>query len=424
MLIAAFFAACTIMAAANVDPAEFGFSPAAEPSVNAAALQKALDGGRRRVCVKTPGVYRLDRTILLDDETTFDCADGVVFEKAKKYANVFANRGAFGPYRNHDITLKGVVVLVKGFEAVPGANSPAQGLRGQLGFYGIDRLKIFNVRLEDFNKSQYAIQVVDFDDFLIDGFVLRGNKDGIHLNCGKNFVIRNGRLRTYDDGIAINAGEWPAGCTPRMGSITDGLIENIVDEPGGHCNFARVITGAWRDWYKGMPLQFRDIFTVGQDVYAVYPGQVSTNEIVSLTCPTHKQGIWKSPEGINFLHIQSDGAKRADIQRVTFRNVEMNCERSISCSWEISGWARLIHPSLPREDYPVIDIRLENVVKTVRGSIIRGNADANIVLENCRAEHGTLVDLGWSKAYTKCPRRTITVNGKTTVYENGTAKVP
>ncbi|MCQ2392642.1 MAG: hypothetical protein MJ240_14635, partial [Kiritimatiellae bacterium] len=386
--------------------ADFGFSPAAEPAANAAALQKALDGGRRTVRVSAPGVYRLDRTIFLDDETTLDCAEGVVFEKAAKYANVFANRGAFGPYRNHDITLKGVAIQVKGFEAVPGADSPAQGLRGQIGFYGIDRLKILNVRLEDFNKSQYAIQVVDFDDFLIDGFVLRGNKDGIHLNCGKNFVIRNGRLRTYDDGIAINAGEWPAACTPRMGSITDGLIENVVDEPGGHCNFARVITGAWREWYKGMPLQFRDIFTVGNDVYAVYPGSVSTNEVVSLTCPTHKQGVWTSPEGINFLHIQSDGAKRADIRRVTFRNIEMNCPRCFSCSWEISGWARLLHPSLPRADYPVIDIRLENVAKTAPGPIIAGNADANIVLENCRAEQGPLVSMRWREGKTQCPRRT------------------
>ena len=413
------WAALHVPAADAVDPATFGLSPAAEAGVNAAALQKALDGGRRTVRVAVPGVYKLDRTILLDDETTLDCADGVVFEKAKRFANVFANRGAFGPYRNHDITLKGVNILVKGFEAVPGADSPAQGLRGQIGFYGIDRLKIFNVRLEDFNKSQYAVQIVDFDGLLIDGFVLYGNKDGIHLNCGRNFVIRNGRLRTYDDGIAINAGEWPAACTPRMGSITDGLVENVVDEPGGNCNFARVITGAWREWYKGMPLQFRDIFTVGQDVYAVYPGQVSTNEIASFTCPTHKKGIWKSPEGISFLHIQSDGAKRADIRRVTFRNIQMNCTRSISCSWEISGWARLLHPSLPREDYPITDIRLENVVKTVKGPIVSGNADATIVFDRCRAEQGPLAAMGWSKTKTQCPRRTITVDGRTETYTTG-----
>ena len=420
----AFLIAGAEAAESNVDAAEFGFSPDAEPAANAAALQRALDGGRRTVRVTVSGVYKLDRTIFLNDETTLDCADGVVFEKAKKYANVFANRGAFGPYRNHDITLRGVTILAKGFETVPGVDSPAKGLRGQIGFYGIDRLKIFNVRLDDYKKSQYAVQIVDFDGLLIDGFVLYGDKDGIHLNCGRNFVIRNGRLRTYDDGIAINAGEWPGGCTPRMGSITDGLIENVVDEPGGHCNFARVITGVWREWYKGMPLQYRDIFAVGQDIYAVYPGKVSTNETASFTCPTHKKGVWTSPEGINFLHVQSDGVKRADIRRVTFRNIRMNCERSISCSWELGGWARLLHPSIPREDYPVIDIRLENVVKTAKGPLVSGNADADIVFERCRSEQGPLAAMTWSKEYrTQCPLRRITVDGVTSVHSNGTCRV-
>ena len=96
----AFLIAGAEAAESNVDAAEFGFSPDAEPAVNAVALQRALDGGRRTVRVTVPGVYKLDRTIFLDDETTLDCADGVVFEKAKRFANVFANRGAFGPYRD------------------------------------------------------------------------------------------------------------------------------------------------------------------------------------------------------------------------------------------------------------------------------------------------------------------------------------
>ncbi|MBO7684997.1 MAG: hypothetical protein J6V72_01345, partial [Kiritimatiellae bacterium] len=65
---------------------------------------------------------------------------------------------------------------------------------------------------------------VDFDGIVVDGFVIRGGKDGIHLNRGKNFVVRNGVLRTLDDGIAVNAGEWPGGFTPVMGSIENGLI--------------------------------------------------------------------------------------------------------------------------------------------------------------------------------------------------------
>ena len=405
----------------SVDAADFGFSPQAEPATNAAALQKALDGGKRTVTVQKPGVYRLDRTIYLDDDTTLDLADGVILSKATKYANVLANRGAFFGGRNRNLVVRGANVAINGLEAVPPSTSRASGLRGILGFYGVDKLELRDTTINDYGKSQYAVQVVDFDGLLIDGFELRGDKDGVHLNCGKNFVIRNGKLRTYDDGIAINAGEWPAACTPRMGSITDGLVENIVDEPGGHCNFARVITGAWMEWHKGMPLQFRDIFAIGKEIYSVYPGKVSTNEIVSLTPPSHTNGVWTSPEGINFFHVQSDGCRRADIRRVTFRNIRMNADRGFSCSWEMGGWARLVHPDLPREEYPVIDIRLENVVKTTKNVMVHGNADADIVMENCRNEAGPLVYMVWSKQYRlQCPVRHITIDGKRKTYDAGT----
>ena len=103
----------------------------------------------------------------------------------------------------------------------------------------------------------------------------------------------------------------------------------------------------------------------------------------------------------------------------------MNCKRSICCGWELGGWARLVHPELPREDYPVIDIRLENVVKTAEGPIVNGNADANIVFEKCRAEKGPLASMGWSKKYrTQCPVRRLTVDGVTRVYEEGQVVLP
>ena len=63
---------CVILAlawlseAAPSNPAEFGFDPAAEPSVTAVALQKALDGGNREVAVTKPGTYGFDRTVFID----------------------------------------------------------------------------------------------------------------------------------------------------------------------------------------------------------------------------------------------------------------------------------------------------------------------------------------------------------------------
>ena len=81
---------------------------------------------------------------------------------------------------------------------------------------------------------------------------------------------------------------------------------------GGKCNFARVITGCWKQWHPGMKLQRCDIFNVGKNVYTVFPMPLGTNEYVSMTAPAHKHGAWKSPEGINFLFLQDDGESRTD----------------------------------------------------------------------------------------------------------------
>jgi len=110
-----------------------------------------------------------------------------------------------------------------------------------------------------------------------------------------------------------------------------------------------------------------------------------------MTAPTHKHGVWKSPEGINFLFLQDDGETRADIRNVTFRNIRMNCKRSIACYWENCEWARLVHPEIPPKDYPVIDIRVENVVKTVPGAIVAGDASADIVFDNVKSEKGAIL---------------------------------
>lgn len=396
----------------EVDAAEYGFSPEATPAANAAALQKALCGGGKRVTVTKAGTYGLDRTVYLDDDTVLTFAKGTVLKKTKAYSNVLVNRGAWQRgVTNRNLTVENFEIAVNGMQQVPPLDSPAQGLRGQLAFSRANNVTVRGFRCLDCAGSQYCTQFVGFDGLLIEDFEIRGKKDGIHLNAGRNFVIRRGVLETGDDGIALNAGEWPGGCTPLMGSVTDGLIEDVTDDPGGSCNFVRVIAGSWLDWHPGMKLQNRDIVRVGRNVYGIHPMPVSTNEFVSLTAPSNTCGVWKSPEGINFLWLQADGQTRADVERVTIRNVRMNCKRSVCCAWEVGAWARLVHPELPRGDYPKIDIRLENVVKTAPGPIVNGYADAKIGLRNCRAEKGELVTMKWMRPYTPCPVQEISVDG-------------
>lgn len=387
----------SLTGAEYVDPAAFGFSPDAAPAVNAAALQKALDGGGKTVRIARAGVYGLDRTVFIDSNTTLDCAPGTVFKKMAPYANVIVNRGAYQYGCDSNIVVRNLEISVNGMQAIPGPNSNAPGLRGHFAFYRVKNVACHNFTCNDCEGGQYCWHAVEFDGLLLDGFVIRGKKDGVHLNRGKNFILRNGILRTGDDGIALNAGDWPGGCTPAMGSIENGLIENIVDEEGGRCNFARVITGCWKEWHPGMKLQRDDIFTIGKNVYTVHPMPLGTNEYVSSTPPAHTHGVWKSPEGINFQFIQADGERRADIKRVTFRNIRMGCARSISCSWELGEWARLVHPEIPRKDYPVIDIRLENVVKTASGPIVHGNACATIIFDNVKSEKGPILSMSRSR---------------------------
>lgn len=394
------FLVSTVATFAAVDPASFGFSPDAKPEVNAAALQKALDGGKKEVRVTKPGTYLLDRTVYIDSDTRLVFEAGVVLKKATKYANVLVNRGAFNFYANTNITVKGLNISVNNMQSVPPPDSNAPGLRGQLAFYRVNRVHVENFRCEDLGTFQYCIHFVDFSDIVVENFTILGGKDGVHLNCGKNFVVRNGYCRTDDDTIAVNAGEWPGGCAPRIGSIENGVVEKIHVLPGGKGSFARAIAGSWKDWHPGMKLQRNDIVRSGKNVYAIFPMPLSTNEFVSMTAPSHTKGVWKSPEGINFQFLQDNGETRADVKNVTFRDIYSNGPAGILCGWEVNTpWARLVHPEIEPEDYPVIDIRIENfTLEKSKGAIVIGGAPATIRMRNVKAD-GPLINMSNLRGY-------------------------
>ena len=397
---------------APYNPCAFGFSQDAKPEVNAAALQKALDGGHKTVRVDTPGTYLMDRTVFIDSDTRLEFAAGVVLKKAAKYANVLVNRGAFEYRTNTNIVVKGLVISVNGNEDVPPPGSPAPGLRGQLAFFRVNRVRVEDFRCEDLGRMQYCIHFVDFTDIVVDNFTIIGGKDGIHLNCGRNFVIRNGYCRTDDDTVAVNAGEWPGGCAPKIGSVENGVVEKLHVIPGGRASFARAIAGSWKDWHPGMRLQRNDIVRSGNNVYAIYPMPLSTNEIVSMTGPAHTNGVWRSPEGINFQFLQSDGATRADVRNVTFRDIYTQGPNGVFCAWEVNTpWARLVHPEIKPEDYPEIDITLENVtIDSGTGvSLVSGSAPATIRMRGVKSS-GSLIDMRTLRGY-KDVKRTILVTG-------------
>ena len=148
-----------------------------------------------------------------------------------------------------------------------------------------------------------------------------------------------------------------------------------------------VIAGVWTDWHPGMRLQRNDVVRSGNNVYAVAPMPFNTNETVSLTRPEHTKGVWKSPEGINFLFLQSNGVCRADVKNVKFRDILCDHPNSLRASWEVgSPWARLVHPEIPPEDYPKIDITLERMRTTVTNrSLFCCSAAATVKIADCRS---------------------------------------
>ena len=192
------------VATARVDASEFGFSPDADAAKNVAALQKALDGGRKTVTVSRPGEYPLNARVYIDDETKLVLSPGVVLKKTGRYDFVLINRGALTRTWNHDIAIDGLTIRVNGVDVCPSKDEPVFGLRGHLTMYFVRNLKVTRFKCLDVRKAQFCLHFCQFDNLLLDGFEIRGDKDGVHIGAGKNFTIRNGVCATYDDGIALN----------------------------------------------------------------------------------------------------------------------------------------------------------------------------------------------------------------------------
>src|SRR5512133_3665071 len=117
-------AGVAVAGAGIVDPADYGFAPGAPAATNAAALQRALDGGKRIVQVTRPGVYGLDRTVWLDSDTRLVFTPGAVLQKRAAYVQVLANRGLAAWTWDTNIVVEGATIDVNAFSAGHGENSP------------------------------------------------------------------------------------------------------------------------------------------------------------------------------------------------------------------------------------------------------------------------------------------------------------
>ena len=333
----------------TVRPEKYGFSPDASATVNTSALQRALDGGRRRVVLENPGVYKLNGTIYLDSDTELICAEGVVLQKDSSYTQMLVNRGAPLREYNENITVKGLTVSVNGYDNPPKGGDALFGLRAQLSFMCTRNVKVENYTLEDLGKMQYGIQFNMSEHFTLDGFVIRGDKDAVHLSSCSDFIIRNGICQTFDDCLALNASDWSSSnCVD--GDITDGLIENIVDEKldptsGELC---RLLTGAWVDWHEGISIRRSDVVVYNSRLYrALAP--VKDTTYISTAPPTIDtfEGTQKDSAGFWWKLMRRDTVYYStNIRNITLRNIRALSGR-IAISEETSfgdgPWARNFH---------------------------------------------------------------------------------
>lgn len=371
---------------AAVDAADYGFLPTASGAENAAALQRGLDGGNKTVTITKPGDYLLDKTVYLESGTRLICSDGVVLKKEKPYVHVLLNRGALSGQWDENIEIDGLQIAVNEKSAGLGPDDPLFGLRGQLAFYRVRNLEIRDFRCLDVFAGQYAVQICVFENLVIDGFEIRGEKDGIHIGAGRGFYVANGVCETFDDALALNAQDY-ASSQPQQGDILDGLVENLtdlqLDPTSGHA--VRLLTGAWVDWRPGMKFQNGDTLRHNGNVYRVV-ATFDTAQYVSNHPPIHEKGEWTDPDvpELKFVFNEKSDALSANIRNVTFRDIQSFSRTGFGTYWEFGSYHRSVHPEVAEENLPVCEVTIENFVSQTphRNPLMSGNSNVTVWMDD------------------------------------------
>ena len=370
------FVACkddnTLAEIEGVKTSTLGLSPSNTAEENVKILQNALDSFRC-VVIDTPGIYDLDETIFLDDNTKITLKKGVYIRKQRnkdgkgaEYA--FINRGAYYntiQYNtiqyNENIEINGLNLICNGLDD---NLDKIQGLVGQISFFRVRNLTIKNFTCSDLLKNRFCIQIAEFNNIQIENVYIEGDKDGIHLGVGKGFVIRNGVFRTLDDPIALNAHDYDVS-NPTVGWIEDGLIENCYDlpYPTKSYYFCRILAGSWIDWYSGMKLQKSDIVVNNGRLYRVV-APPDEKIYTSYTPPTHTNG-YEILDGINWYMMQEGAIYNAGCKNIHFKDIFLKRERmsAFDFHFDQDKWSRSYYPgSIPpiQNNFTFENIHIEN----------------------------------------------------------------
>jgi hypothetical protein len=328
---------------------------------------------------------RLAATVFLGSHTALIFGRGVIIEKADEegpFTHVFLNKGALIESYDECILLEGLTLRVNGVDHRSG---PILGLRGQVAFFHVRDLRIHRFRCDDLGELQYAIHVCAFTDILIEDLIIKGDKDGVHLGCGERFTIRDGVFETFDDAIALNAHDYDTG-TPRLGWLEFGLIENRYDLGAetsvGH--FARLLAGAWVDWFEGMAVQKSDTVISGGRLYRV-KAEPDGRIYRSVTAPSHSKGT-QVLDGISWAMVQSDVVHTAGVRDVTFRDISLIKPRvGFNFKFDRDHYNRSYYPGAPILVQQRITLENVRVMHDQRVNLLEIGTPADVItLSGCR----------------------------------------
>ena len=363
----------------HIDASAFGFSPNADAQTNAQALQQAVTQ-YEIVTVVAPGVYDIAGSVRLPSDTHLVFMEVVVLRRIplndkRSESYLFVNDGAFSGTFNENISIDGAHIVVNGVEsaAISSDDDPETilhtpniitGLRAQIAFLYVKNVRIENVLITDLASKDYGIQVSDFEDVIIENVHIEGMKDGVHFGPGKSFILKNGKFRTGDDAIALNCADYSVS-NPNFGTISDGLVENCVELPGGQGDlFVRILVGTARDWEKGMTVRHSDAVRTKNGLYRVVMRPDDT-PYVSQTEPCSDEPC-KTPDGIFWIKTHKGYSPRdislsAGCRNIVFRNIMLANARSraVLIYRNDDGY---LHSWYPGSAIPEVkNIRFENV---------------------------------------------------------------
>lgn len=343
----------------------YGFLPGNDAFRNAQAFQAAVDCGGR-ILVEKPGIYDLSETIEIGSNTEIRFSDGVQIRRRKsqtgRNGNAFLNKGALAHTYDSNISLIGLHIDCNGVESADlDTDSRYVGLRAQVGMIYVKDLVVEDFECVGLLAKDYAIQVSAFERIRLENLYISGDKDGVHLGWGKDFVIRNGRFRTFDDPIALNAFDYARSNT-HVGWIENGLIEDCwdlaADTTTGH--FCRILGGAWCDWFEGMQVQNSDTVCYDGRVYraVLHPDGVFHT---STTPPSHDFGLAVC-DGIPWVCVRDEAIYDCGCRNIVLRDIKLQKKRShraIAVALNMDAYARSYVKNC--KPVPMENIVLENI---------------------------------------------------------------